>query len=76
MTTSIDVSVLVTTFRRPRHLALVLESLALQQCGHTTLEVIVSDDGSNDETAELVRRFAATAAFPVGFTSQKLVTSQ
>jgi len=70
VTTSIDVSVLVTTFRRPRHLALVLESIALQQCARTTLEVIVSDDGSNDETAELVHRFAATAAFPVRFTSQ------
>ena len=26
----VDVSVLVTTYRRPRHLALALESLALQ----------------------------------------------
>lgn len=70
MTASVDVSVLVTTFRRPRHLALVLESLALQRCAGTALEVIVSDDGSNDETPQVVSRFAATAAFPVRFTSQ------
>ena len=66
----IDVSVLVTTYRRPRHLALALESLALQQCGPTTLEVIVSDDGSDDQTPEVVRTFAASAPFPVRFTTQ------
>lgn len=65
----IDVSVLVTTYRRPRHLALALESLALQRCD-TTMEVVVSDDGSNDETAEVVRSFASSAPFPVRFTTQ------
>jgi glycosyltransferase involved in cell wall biosynthesis len=65
----VDVSVLVTTYRRPRHLALALESLALQRCD-TTMEVVVSDDGSNDETPQVVRAFAAAAPFPVRFTSQ------
>jgi GT2 family glycosyltransferase len=65
----IDVSILVNTFRRPRHLAVVLESIAQQQAA-TTWEVIVSDDGSHDGTAELVAGFAATAGFPVRFTSQ------
>jgi len=65
----IDVSILVNTFRRPRHLAVVLESIAQQQAA-TTWEVIVSDDGSYDGTEELVAGFAATAGFPVRFTSQ------
>ena len=66
----VDVSVLVTTYRRPRHLALALESLALQQCAGTTMEVVVSDDGSGDETPQVVHSFAATAPFPVRFTTQ------
>lgn len=66
----IDVSVLVTTYRRPRHLALALESLALQQTGGVTMEVVVSDDGSGDETPQVVRSFAAAAPFPVRFTTQ------
>ena len=65
----IDVSILVNTFRRPRHLSLVLESIALQQAA-TSWEVIVSDDGSDDGTEALVARFAATAPFPVRFTSR------
>ena len=66
----VDVSVLVTTYRRPRHLALALESLALQRGAGVTMEVIVSDDGSGDETPQVVRSFAATAPFPVRFTTQ------
>jgi len=66
----VDVSVLITTYRRPRHLALALESLALQECGTASLEVVVSDDGSDDETPGVVRSFAAAAPFAVRFTSE------
>ena len=66
---TIDVSVLVNTFQKPRHLALVLESLALQRAD-CRLEVIVSDDGSADDTPAVVARFAAHAPFPVRFTNQ------
>lgn len=66
----IDVSILVNTFRRPGHLALVLESIALQQAGGTRLEVVVSDDGSADGTEELVRDAARRLPFPIRFTSQ------
>ncbi|MEX0671290.1 MAG: glycosyltransferase [Pirellulales bacterium] len=70
MTGSIDVSILVNTFRKPRHLALVLESIALQRRGGAALEVIVSDDGSADGTHRVVHDFAATCGIPVRFTSQ------
>ena len=66
----IDTSVLVTTFRRPRHLELVLESIAAQEGVPRTFEVIVSDDGSEDQTADVVAAFAARADVPVQFTSQ------
>jgi glycosyltransferase involved in cell wall biosynthesis len=65
----IDVSVIVTTFRKPRHLALVLESIALQERPGCGFEVIVSDDGSADDTESVVRHFAAAADFDVGFTT-------
>lgn len=66
----IDTSILVTTFRRPRHLALVLESIALQRRVPRDFEVVVADDGSGDETPRVVAAFAAEADFPVRFTTQ------
>jgi glycosyltransferase involved in cell wall biosynthesis len=66
----IDTSILVTTFRRPRHLVLVLESIALQRRVPRDFEVVVTDDGSGDATADVVASFAATADFPVRFTTQ------
>lgn len=65
----IDVSIIVTTYRRPRHLALVLESISLQDAPGCRFEVVVGDDGSDDETAAVVERFSATAGFPVLFTT-------
>ena len=65
----IEVSILVNTFAKPRHLALVLESIALQRAD-CRLEVIVSDDGSTDDTAAVVAACAAHVPFPVRFTTQ------
>jgi len=66
----LDTSVLVTTFRRPRHLALVLESIALQRGVPRDFEVVVADDGSGDATPEVVAQFAATVDIPVRFVTQ------
>ena len=64
--TTRDIAVVVCTYQMPRHLARVLASLA-QQTIAPQMEVVVSDDGSLDETADAVRRFARQVTFPVRF---------
>jgi glycosyltransferase involved in cell wall biosynthesis len=64
-----DIALIVNTYQKPRHLALVLASIAAQAGVDGRFEVIVSDDGSTDGTAALVHEFAARASFPVRFTS-------
>ena len=54
------ISVIVSTYNWPTALDLVLQSLALQKDNH--FEVIVADDGSKAETAELISHHQA--AFP------------
>lgn len=67
---AIDCSVVVNTFEKPRHLALVLESIACQSGVDGRLEVIVADDGSRDQTADVVAAFTRTARLPVRFTTE------
>jgi len=66
-----DLSVIVTTFERPRHLRRVLLSLAVQQDFAGRLEVIVADDGSQDETPQVVEEFASQVSFPVRFVTHQ-----
>lgn len=63
---SMDVAVVVSTYQLPGHLARVLASLAEQTVARR-MEVIVSDDGSQDETKSVVSRFARRSRFPVRF---------
>ncbi|RLJ17598.1 glycosyl transferase family 2 [bacterium endosymbiont of Escarpia laminata] len=57
------VSVIVVTYQWPKALERVLASLARQE--PPPLEVIVADDGSGPETAEVVRRWQSLAPFPL-----------
>src|SRR5689334_3465377 len=58
MSSQLQLSVILTTFERPAHLERSLLSLAQQRSMAGKFEVIVSDDGSTDDTRELVQRFA------------------
>jgi glycosyltransferase involved in cell wall biosynthesis len=62
------VSLIVTTYQMPFHLERVLAAVERQTVANR-MEVIVSDDGSTDETSKVVQRFAAEAKFPVKFVS-------
>jgi GT2 family glycosyltransferase len=64
--TTRDIAVVVCTYQMPGHLARVLASLAKQTIA-PRMEVVVSDDGSRDVTADVVDRFARQVPFPVQF---------
>jgi len=61
-----DLAIIVTSYQMPWHVRRVLESIAVQRTGRR-LEVVVADDGSADETPQVVSDFAARAPFPVRF---------
>lgn len=62
-----QIALLLSTYQRPLHLRRALLSIALQQIDRQLMELVVTDDGSTDETAAVVREFARTADFPVQF---------
>src|SRR3954471_7635786 len=71
-----EIALLMSTFERPRHLRLALESIARQSGVEGRMELVVTDDGSTDETPEIVRDFAASVNFPVEFTTHPHTTFQ
>lgn len=69
MPSPLEISVVVSTYQRPRHLRRCLVSLAAQRDVSRQFEVIVVDDGSQDETPEVVARFRREVDFPVKFST-------
>jgi len=65
------VSILVSTFERPCHLQRVLASIHAQQGVDGQIEVVVTDDGSRDETPEVVARFAESSVIPIRFVTHE-----
>ena len=55
--------VVVTTYRRPDALELVLEGYARQD--RIPDEILVADDGSGEETAEVLERLASSTGLPI-----------
>ncbi len=62
-------AVIITTFERPQHLRRSLASIATQDRVIAGFELIVCDDGSQDDTAHLVTDFAEDVDFPVSYTT-------
>lgn len=71
-----EIALLVSSFQRPGHLRRSLLSIALQRRVREAMEVVVTDDGSTDETAQLVQEFARSVDFPVKFTTHPHTTFQ
>lgn len=57
------IAVIVTTYNRPNALAAVLEGYLAQT--DTDFELLVADDGSTQETADVVHGFQSRARFPI-----------
>lgn len=64
-----DIAVIVSTFERPGHLEKCLASLAAQRGVEGRFEVIVTDDGSRDETLDLLAAAVGHMPFPLTFTT-------
>lgn len=60
---SLRIAVIVTTYNRPDALAAVLEGFLAQT--DANFEVLVADDGSTGDTAQVVKDFQRRASFPV-----------
>ena len=71
-----DIALLVSTYHKPHHLRRCLESIALQEGVEGRFEVVVTDDGSQDETEQIVRDFGRSVPFRVGFTTHPHKTFQ
>ncbi len=63
MRQSARISVAMATFNGAKYLTAQLDSLAAQRV--LPIELVVCDDGSSDETLEIVEGFATRAPFPV-----------
>ncbi len=66
-----EISIVVCTYRRPENLRRVLASIAGQRGVAGRFEVVVADDGSDDETPEVVDRFRRISPAPVRFVTHK-----
>ena len=64
-----EIALLVSTYQRPWHLRQVLTSIAEQEGVEHRAEVVVTDDGSTDETFGVVDEFARSVRFPVSLTT-------
>lgn len=65
------VSVVLPTYNRAATLRRTLEGYARQVGKHELLEVLVVNDGSNDDTEEVVRQFSRSSTLPIGYLKQE-----
>jgi glycosyltransferase involved in cell wall biosynthesis len=64
-----EIALLVSTYEKPWHLERVLTSIAVQEGVEGRVEVVVTDDGSRDQTPQIVERFAGSVPFRVALTT-------
>lgn len=67
--TTLPLAVIICTFNRAKYLKLVLESFNAQTVSKDLFEIIIVDDGSSDNTKEVVESFCYTR--PIKYFYQK-----
>ena len=65
----IDIAILISTYQRPEHLRRCLLSIEGQRGVDGRFEVVITDDGSADETHRLIVDTARRVSFPLTFTT-------
>ncbi len=60
---SINPSIIVTTYNKPRELELVLCGLNMQK--YLPAEILIADDGSTHVTADLIKKWASKSKTPI-----------
>jgi glycosyltransferase involved in cell wall biosynthesis len=68
---STSISVIIPTYNRAATLRRTLEGYARQSGDHQLLEVLVVDDGSEDDTEEVVRQFGRESGLPLRYLKQE-----
>lgn len=64
-------SIIVPSYNRAEEIRELLESFTRLEFPASRLELIIADDGSTDQTAELVKEFQARLPFPLHFYHQQ-----
>jgi GT2 family glycosyltransferase len=64
-----QIALIISTYQRPFHLQRALLSVACQRGVQGEMEVVVTDDGVEDEVSATVLAFAKTVSFPVRMTA-------
>ena len=64
MGSGLDLSVILSTYNSPRWLELVLEGYFCQSF-LGSFEIVIADDGSTEETAQLIKKISARSPVPI-----------
>jgi glycosyltransferase involved in cell wall biosynthesis len=67
----VELAIIVSTFERPGHLERCLASLEAQRDVDGLFEVVVTDDGSQDRTPQLLAAAARRVPFPLTYTTHR-----
>ncbi|OQY11895.1 MAG: hypothetical protein B6I31_04100 [Desulfobacteraceae bacterium 4572_19] len=65
------ISIIIPTYNRSAILKMVLKSLENQSLGAQFFEVLIVDDGSKDDTAEMIRKFSESSNLLIRYFFQK-----
>ena len=64
------ISVITPTFNRSDELIFLIRSLQAQTIDHSLFELIISDDGSTDDTEKIINEFKGLSDFPIKYLFQ------
>ena len=71
MNNELFISVITPSYNRASELEHLLKSLSAQSIDHNVFELIISDDGSTDETETLIKRWQEKARYSIKYISQE-----